>query len=134
MNGEEWSGARRGGSGAFATADGPTRAWIVRSARARRDGGQGLGQGGRRRWMVWAGSSARRGEELGVAADGPASSSVGATEIGSNGGGLEWKMRASSGGERERASLPFYRGRGEGDSAPSEGEGRRRLQSPLWRE
>jgi hypothetical protein len=48
-----------------------------------------------------------------------------------NDGGLEWEMRASSVGERERVGLPFYRGRGEGERALREGEGRRRLLSPL---
>jgi hypothetical protein len=70
---------------------------------------------------------------LGAAVDGPgggsdglASSGVGATEIGSNDGGFEWEMRASSAGERERAGLPVYieaegRGRGarEGDGWPA---------------
>jgi hypothetical protein len=38
-------------------------------------------------------------------------------------------MRASSAGER--VGLPFYRGKGEGERALREGEGRRRLLSPL---
>jgi hypothetical protein len=41
-----------------------------------------------------------------------------------NDGGLDWEMRASSVGERERVGLSFYRGRGEGERVPMEGEGR----------
>jgi hypothetical protein len=40
---------------------------------------------------------------------------VGATKRESNGGGLEWEMRASSTREWERVDLSFYRGRGEGE-------------------
>jgi hypothetical protein len=61
-------------------------------------------------------------------ADGPTSSGVGATRNGATTTAWKREMRASLAGERERARLPFYRGRREEERAPGRGRGGRRLQ------